>query len=110
MSDCKAYVSVSNRKIYAYPSESPWEFEITTTQEMIPVFYRLFDQLNYADIKCFWRAHVPIRLYHQDRENDMYDIKMKKVYALIHEFCDKDSQKFIEQLPYFKERKKEEVK
>lgn len=109
MTVSKVYVSVVHRKVYAYPDESPWEFEINANQEIIPVFDKLFDQLNVVEIKDFWRSHIPIKLYHHDKENDQYDIRMKKVYALIHEFCNPESRSFIEQLPYFQERRMEFV-
>lgn len=103
----KVYISVAHKKVYTYPDESPWEFEVMANREIIPVFYRLFEQLSEVETSNFWRAHIPIRPYHFDKENNQYDRRMKKVYALIHEFGDEESKAFIEQLPYFKERRRD---
>lgn len=105
----KVYVSVKSQKLYLYPDESPWEFEIAVNREIIPVFQRLFDQLEDVEISNFWRAHIPIKSYHFDKENDQYDRRMKKLYALIHEFGDEESKHFVEQLPYFNPRRRETV-
>ncbi|WP_391116552.1 transposase [Psychrobacillus sp. L3] len=102
----KVYVSVTNKKVFSYPDESPWEFEVVANREIIPVFQKLFEQLSTVEASNFWRAHIPIRLYHEDRENDQYDRRMKKIYALIHEFGDEESKIFIEQLPYFNESRR----
>ncbi|ALC84644.1 MULTISPECIES: transposase [Bacillaceae] len=102
----KVYVSVSHRKVYIYPDESPWEYEIVADREIIPVFQKLFEQLSDAEMSNFWRAHIPIRLYHLDKENDEYDIRMKKLYALIHEFSNEESRSLIESLPYFNESRR----
>ncbi|TQR18032.1 transposase [Psychrobacillus vulpis] len=103
----KVYISVSNQQVFTYPDESPWEFEVITNREIIPVFQKLFEQLGDVEESNFWRAHIPFRSYHLDKENDNYDKRMKKVYALIHEFGDEETKAFIEQLPYFKERRRE---
>lgn len=102
----KVYVSVTNKKVFSYPDESPWEFEVVANREIIPVFQKLFEQLSITETSNFWRAHIPIRYYHLDKENDDYDTKMKKIYALIHEFGDQESKTFVEQLPYFNESRR----
>lgn len=106
MSQNKVYVSISKRQLYLYPDESPWEFEVVANREIIPVFRKLFEQLGTVETSNFWRAHVPIKKYHHDEENDQYDRRMKKIYALIHEFGDEESKSFVEQLPYFKESRR----
>lgn len=109
MSLNKVYISVTQRKVYIYPNESPWEFEVIANRDIIPVFHKLFEQLGTVEASNFWRAHIPIKEYHLDKENDQYDKRLKKVYALIHEFGNEESKSFIEQLPYFIERRRETI-
>ncbi|QFF99775.1 transposase [Psychrobacillus glaciei] len=106
MSLNKVYVSIVHRKVYIYPDESPWEYEVNANREIIPVFEKLFNQLSSAETSNFWRAHIPIRYYHLDEENDEYDTKLKKLYALIHEFSNEESRSLIEKLPYFNESRR----
>ncbi|WP_144513997.1 transposase [Bacillus sp. FJAT-22090] len=105
----KAYVSIQNQHVYYYPDESPWEFEVVAERNIIPIFQKLFDQVKMVESSNFLRAQKPIELYHHDRENDQYDRRLKKIYALIHEFSNEESRNFIEQLPYFNPRRSEAI-
>ncbi len=98
----KMYVSISDQRVYTHPHDSPWDYEVVVTQEYIPVFYNLFEQTYELEFRNFFRAHLPYIPYHYDRGNHEIDARTQKVYALIHEFTDEHSKKFIEQLPYFR--------
>ena len=78
----KVYVSIMHQAVYMNPKESPWEFEVLVDREIVPVFQKLFEQLNYVEGINFWRAHIPIKPYHMDKNNDQYDLKKKKVYKM----------------------------
>jgi len=65
------------------------------------LFEKLFLQLNSLEFDNIVRAHLPYIPYHLDESNDEIDIRMKKIYALIHEFGDEHTKDFVEQLPYF---------
>ncbi len=96
------YVSVSDQRVYSYPDDSPWEFKIKVQQEFVPVFQQLFEQVNHLEFQNFLRSHLPYVPYHLDRDNHLIDRRMHKVYALIHEFSDRETKKFIEALPFFR--------
>ncbi|WP_313894479.1 transposase [Psychrobacillus sp.] len=100
MTLCKVYVSLNHRQVYAFPDESTWEFEVTAERRIIRILHQLFDQLKRVE-----GAHF----FSPDIQNSPYDLRLKKIYALIHEFCDEESKKFIEQLPYFQLRKVEQA-
>lgn len=100
MTLCKVYISLNHQQIYTYPDESTWEFEVTAERKVIPIFYKLFDQMKRLEGAHFFSADV---------QNSPYDYRLKKIYALIHEFSDEESKKFIEQLPYFLTRKVEKA-
>lgn len=101
MTKCKLYVSISDQRIYTHSTDSHWEYEIEIERPYIPIFKSLFDQMQLLEVDNFFRAHLPYIPYHYDKENDALDNRLYKVYALIHEFADRDTQKFIEKLPYF---------
>lgn len=98
----KMYVSISDQRVYNRPDDSPWEYEVEVTKEYIPVFHDLFNKTNELEFRNFFRAHLPYIPYHYDRGNHEIDERTQMVYALIHEFTDDKSKKFIEQLPYFR--------
>lgn len=102
MPKCKLYVSVTDQRVFHYPNDSPWEFEIQVDREMVPVFRRLFAQMNDLEFRNFLRAHLPYIPYHYDQNNHEIDLRTQKVYAIIHEFSDEPTKRFIEELPYFR--------
>lgn len=101
MEKYKLYVSLTDQRVYNYPDDSPWEFEVNVTREFVPIFHRLFEQVSELEMRNFWRAHLPYIPYHYDRDNHEIDLRTQKVYAIIHEFSDEETKQFIERLPYF---------
>jgi len=102
MEKYKMYVSVVNQQVYHYPDDSPWEYEVNVESQYVPVFHRLFSQINELEYRNFLRSHLAFMPYHFGRNNFNVDQRTMKIYALIHEFTDDKSKKFIEKLPYFR--------
>ncbi|WP_194841455.1 transposase [Sporosarcina obsidiansis] len=96
------YVSVAHQQVSGDPYASPWEYKIEVTKEAFPIFEQLFTQIDHLEFRNFLRAHLPYIQYHYDRDNHDIDRRMMKVYALIHEYTDEDSKRFIEKLPFFR--------
>ena len=82
------YVSVVNQQVYNYPDDSPWEFEVDVESEYVPIFHRLFKQIDELEFRNFLRSHLPFMPYHFGRNNYNVDQRTMKIYALIHEFTD----------------------
>lgn len=102
MKEHKMYVSIVNQEVYIHPDDSLWEYEVIVPQEYVKIFNTLFDQTSELEIQNFLRAHLPFVPYHNDQDNHKIDLRTKKIYALIHQFTNKQSKEFIEQLPYFR--------
>lgn len=102
MAKCKLYVSVTDQSVYNYPDVSPWEYEIEVERSFVPVFHRLFKQTSDLEFRNFLRSHLPYIPYHCDRNNHDIDLRTQKIYAIIHEFSDEPTKRFIEELPYFR--------
>lgn len=98
----KLYISITDQRVYHYPDDSPWEYEIAIEPQFVPIFQRLFEQMNTLEFRNFLRSHLPYVPYHYDKDNHDIDVRTKKVYAIIHEFSDKPTKRFIENLPYFR--------
>lgn len=101
MSNVDVYVSVMHKYYNFSPHQAPWEFHINVDREMLTVFDQLFAQMKSWDDNSMWRAQIPAVPYHFDAQNDEVDKRLKKVYALIHEYGDQETKKFIEQMPYY---------
>lgn len=98
----RLYVSVTDHRVYSYPDDSPWEFEIAINNDHVRIFRRLFEQIGGLEYRNFLRSHLPYDPYHADRDNQEIDMRTKKIYALIHEYSDEETKQFIEKLPYFR--------
>ncbi len=92
------YISVARGEISQSSTDSPWDFKIEANDEEITLLREYFDQLYTADHLSFYRAHVPYVQYHFDRENDAYDMTLKKVYGMIYELGDEEARNHIENM------------
>ncbi|WP_449444927.1 transposase [Ureibacillus acetophenoni] len=95
------YVSVANNSYSYVPLGEPCEFKLKMPSEKARVFEHLFQQINSIEFHNAVRAHIPYLQYHMDESNHEIDYRIMKIYALIHEFGDEETKKFVEQLPYF---------
>ncbi len=98
----KLYVSILHRQVYPAPSAAPWEFAIEADSRVEEAFSKLFSQISDVEFNNFVRSHLPFIPYHLDKENHQIDLRTMKLYALVHEFGDEESKKFVESLPYFR--------
>ncbi|MFJ8237130.1 transposase [Ureibacillus sp. NPDC094379] len=101
MDTTSIYVSVANQSFSYAPCGLPCEFELKMDRQRARIFEKLFTQLNSLEFDNLVRAHLPYIPYHLDEVNDEIDGRLKKIYALIHEFGDEKTKEFVEQLPYF---------
>lgn len=95
------YVSVANQSYSYVPLGLPCEFKIEVDARRAKIFKYLFQQLDSIEFDNLVRAHLPYIPYHLDSSNHEIDYRLQKIYALIHEFGDEETKKFVEQLPYF---------
>ena len=100
----RVYVSIIHRGVYMNPYIAPWEFELKMRKDGLRAFEGLFQRMNQLEGSNMWRAQLPYVPYHLDEENDQSDICLMKLYALIHEYGDESTKRFVEQLPYFNVR------
>lgn len=99
--DTTIYVSVVNQSYSYYPLGLPCEFKLKMDSDKARIFESLFMQMDSLEFDNIVRAHLPYLPYHLDESNDEIDNRLKKIYALIHEFGDDYTKQFVEQLPYF---------
>lgn len=100
----RVYFSLTNRTYYTNPHVAPWNFELNIDRQALDVFEKIFQQMQLLELQNIWRSQLPYIPYHFDKENDELDLRLKKIYALVHEYGDADSKAFVEQLPYFNKR------
>ncbi len=97
----KLYVSVVHLTCNYDPNVSPSEFIVELEANQARVFEKLFIQINRLEAESMFRSHLPYIPYHYDALNHEIDNRFKKIYALLHEFGDDKTKRFVEQLPFF---------
>ncbi|WP_102345208.1 hydrolase [Bacillus sp. Marseille-P3661] len=92
------YIAVGSREISQFQGGSPYELEIEATDEEVRQLRELFDEIYAADWMSFWRAHVPYVQYHHDKENELIDNDLKKVYQKLHDLGKPETKEHIESM------------
>ncbi|MPQ27043.1 hydrolase [Bacillus paralicheniformis] len=89
------YVSVQDGMISQSSDASPWEFQISATDDDIIILREYFDQLYSEDWINFFRAHVPAVEYHYDSANDKMDELRKDIYSMLYRLGNEETKSFI---------------
>jgi hypothetical protein len=92
------YVSVQTGSVVANEGDAAFEFEIEATEEEILELQRLFDNLDKADDRAFFRAHVPFLEYWHDEPNDATGRHLTEVYRLLHRLGTPETKRHIESM------------
>lgn len=92
------YISVGSREISQMKTASPFELEIEATEDEIRRLREIFDEMYSADWMGFFRAHVPYVQYHFDKENDMIDQDLIKVYQMLYDLGKQETKQHIESM------------
>ncbi|GAB3047444.1 hydrolase [Virgibacillus ainsalahensis] len=89
------YVSVGTGEISQIRYDNNDAFVINATEEEVSLLRRKLENLNGASIQSFWRAHVPIKPYHEDKPNDDYDSNMKDTFQMLYDWGDEQTKAHI---------------
>lgn len=81
--------------ISQHPGASPWEFQISATDEDVILLREYFDQLSSEDWINFFRAHVPAVEYHYDSSNDKMDELRRNIYQMLYRLGNEEAKTFI---------------
>ncbi|QHS23098.1 hydrolase [Virgibacillus sp. MSP4-1] len=91
----KYYVSLGTQEISRLKAFNNEDFIIYATPEEVIELRELFDEMYDADRGAFWRAHVPIREYHNDEVNDVFDDGLIHVLQMLYRLGDDQTREHI---------------
>ncbi|MFJ8264342.1 hydrolase [Peribacillus asahii] len=92
------YIWIPNGQISQSSTDSPWNFKIEATDDEIMQLREYFDYNYMIGEENFYRAHVPLKEYHHDHENDEQDLTLQNIYQLIYELGDEEAKLHIESM------------
>ncbi|WP_050181074.1 hypothetical protein [Domibacillus robiginosus] len=92
------YIAIANGEIQSQPDVAPWNFRVFANEKEIQSLRELLNSMNREDFGSFWRAHIPIVPYHEDKNNDQYDRYIMALYDKIYELGDEDARGHIKKM------------
>lgn len=94
----KYYVSVQSHEISQNLSGNNNDFVIHATDDEVRLLRAKFDNMRDAEWGTFWRAHVPIVQYHNDKSNDDYDSEITQVFQMLYDLGDEQTKSHIDSM------------
>jgi hypothetical protein len=92
------YISLPNGEIFQDRESSTWNFKIEASDDEIMQLRKYFNHNFSVDESNFYRAHLPYLEYHNDWQNDEYDVTLQKIYRMIYELGDQGAKQHIEKM------------
>ncbi|HLR62718.1 MAG TPA: hydrolase [Lentibacillus sp.] len=94
----KYYVNLGSQEISRIKYDNNDEFIIYATDDEIRILRGKLDGMHDSDMRAFFRAHVPIMPYHNDKPNDDYDAGVTEAFQMIYDLGDKETKQHIEDI------------
>ncbi|WP_226580098.1 hydrolase [Halobacillus litoralis] len=94
----KYYINMGTREISLNHDANNDDFVIYATSDEVITLREVFNALEEADNRSFYRAHIPFMPYHQDQDNDDTDADMKKAFQQIYDLGDDTTKHHIAEM------------
>lgn len=91
----KYYVSLASREISRSRYHNNDDFTIYATAQEVERLRSRLDDMYHTDLNSFWRSHIPIKSYHDDKENEVYDQEITHVFQMLYELGDDYTKEYI---------------
>lgn len=92
------YVTVGSGEIVQDPTVTSFEFEIEATDDELNKLQELFEDTAEAELSTARRAMTPYVEYSFDKENDLYDFKLREIYQMLHALGSQRTREHIESM------------
>lgn len=92
------YVDIGSGEISQTKYQNNDSFIINATNEEVAMLRAKLNNMDGAAYNSFWRAHVPIMPYHNDKPNDSYDASMVDVYQMLYDLGDETAKNHIKSI------------
>lgn len=94
----KYFVSVASGEISQIKFGNNDDFTVYATDSEVRDLRSTLEVMHKADVKSFWRAHVPIMSYHHDQANDQYNAGIKEAFQKIYHLGDEETKENIKSM------------
>ncbi|GGJ99666.1 hypothetical protein GCM10007063_22510 [Lentibacillus kapialis] len=94
----KYYVNLGSQEISRTKFGNNDEFIIYASDDEIRALRGKLNRMRDSDMRAFFRAHVPIMPYHNDKANDDYDAGVTEAFQIIYDLGDNETKQHIEDI------------
>lgn len=94
----KYYIDIGSGEISQIKYDNNDSFTIQATTEEISLLRAKMENMHDAGVRSFFRAHVPIMPYHNDKSNDDYDSNLTETYQMLYDLGDDEAKKHIDSI------------
>ncbi|MFD1040179.1 hydrolase [Virgibacillus byunsanensis] len=94
----KFFINLGSQEISQIHYDNNDDFIIHATEDEVRILRDKLDHMYTSDTRAFFRAHVPIKPYHDDRSNDDYDINMTEAFKMLYNLGDEQTKSHIESM------------
>src|SRR5699024_56302 len=89
------YINMGSMEISSVRYGNNEELVIYATENEAKDLRNKMDKLDDANLRSFFRAHVPFRPYHNDQQNDDYEDGMTEALQLVYELGSEETREHI---------------
>ncbi|OZU88536.1 hydrolase [Virgibacillus indicus] len=94
----KYYIDIGSGEISQIKYDNNDSFTIQATTEEVSLLRAKMENMHDAGVRSFFRAHVPIMPYHNDKSNDDYDSNLTETYQMLYDLGDDEVKKHIDSI------------
>ncbi|HLS10469.1 hydrolase [Lentibacillus sp.] len=94
----KYYINLGSQEISRIKYDNNDAYIIYATEDEVQTLRSKLDGMHDSDFRAFFRAHVPIMPYHNDKPNDDYDGGITEAFQMIYDLGDAETKKHIDDI------------
>lgn len=89
------FVDIGSGEISQTKYQNNDSFTIRATPDEITMLRAKLRGMDDSAMQTFYRAHIPIMPYHNDKGNDRYDAGLVEVYQMLYDLGDESTKEHI---------------
>ena len=97
----KYFIGINNDTITQKNADQNAAYTIYANDEELKEIRRKLEKMEDASLSSFFRAHIPIKPYHEDPQNDAYDDGLNELFQMLYELGDEETKDHIRSLDTF---------
>jgi len=89
------YINLGSMEISPLKYGNNEELVIYATENEAKELRGKMEKMDDANLRSFFRAHVPFRPYHNDEQNDDYDNGMTEALQMVYDLGSEETRRYI---------------